>query len=68
MTRPETTGFQKRLDPSGWKGVGLAVITYEGHGAMCSCGWSLVHHREKVRENAVDRHLRKRHAGRGIRL
>lgn len=49
--------------------VSLAVIKYDGPTASCSCGsWSFTHYREKVRENAIDRHLRKRHHGRGIRI
>lgn len=49
--------------------VGLARITYYGDThAECSCGWSVGHTREKVREDAIDRHLNKKHLGRGIRL
>lgn len=67
-------GFQKPLsDPASAKPVGLAVISYERIGirqyAVCSCGgWSHSHNRPKVLEDAVDRHLSKRHDGRGIRL
>jgi len=67
VTRPETTGFQKPLH-GGTREVGLAVISYEGSAAQCSCGAVVAHKREKVRENWIDRHLEKKHGGRGIRL
>jgi hypothetical protein len=58
-------GFQK---PGG-----LARITYDPHGehgstVKCSCGWRYRHKREKVREDAIDRHINKKHQGRGIRI
>lgn len=62
-------GFQKRAKPEDAKPVGLAVIRTEGITATCSCkGWSRTHARDKVREDSIDRHLAKRHNGRGIRL
>lgn len=62
-------GFQKPLKPHEWRtDIGLAIINYDGRAAMCSCGWRFYHAREKVRENAIDRHLNKRHNGRGIRV
>lgn len=63
-------GFQKRVDPKDFKDVRLARVTYSsnGMGVACSCGWSFAHIREKVREDAIDRHFQKRHKGRGIRL
>lgn len=69
MTRPATRGFQKHPKPEEWKDVPLAVITYGGLGAQCSCGWvSRQARRIKVLEDMIDRHLTKRHGGRGIRL
>lgn len=62
------TGFQKPASQPGAKEVNMAVVHYEGDYAACSCGWSFGHTREKVREDAVDRHLTKRHEGRGLRL
>jgi hypothetical protein len=68
-TKQRGTGFQKRLRPEDAKPVGLAVISYSDIGAVCSCGgWSYIHRRRKVLEDAIDRHLTKRHDGRGIRL
>lgn len=61
-------GFQKPASAPGAKQVNLARISYENGWAKCSCGWAFGHLREKVREDAVDRHINKRHAGRGIRL
>lgn len=60
-------GFQKPLSAP-TRQVRLARITYNGNEALCSCGWGFAHKRDKVREDAVDRHLTKRHGGRGIRL
>lgn len=72
MTRPATSGFQKPIDPGTRRKVGLAVISYgevEGRQfAECSCGQPFVQAREKVREDAIDRHLSKKHNGRGIRV
>lgn len=69
MTVTRGEGFQKRTPPHRFKPVRLARITYYGDTRVdCSCGWSFGHVREKVREDAIDRHLEKRHSGRGIRL
>lgn len=66
-------GFQKRQvsDPKKAKDVWLAAITYaeDGQTVACSCGaWVYNHKREKVREDAIDRHLARKHDGRGVRL
>lgn len=63
-------GFQKRVKPEDAKPVGLARISYADDGTVvCSCGgWTYWHRREKVREDAIDRHLLRKHDGRGIRL
>ena len=61
-------GFQKPLSEPGKRDVRLARISYRGDGVVCSCGWAFVHTREKVREDAVDRHLARRHGKRGLRL
>jgi len=72
MDRPTTQGFQKPLDSGQRKKVGLAVISYGTAGALgfaqCSCGKPFTQRREKVREDAIDRHLAEKHGGRGIRL
>lgn len=61
-------GFQKPLTgPT--KKVGLAVIRYEAdNAAMCSCGTALYHQRAKVCEDKIDRHIEKKHNGRGVRM
>lgn len=60
-------GFQKPVSaPS--KAVRIAVVRTEGNTIGCSCGWGYMHKREKVREDAADRHLDKKHGGQGIRL
>lgn len=60
-------GFRKPK-PADCKPVRVAVITTTGNNASSSCGWEFFHTREKVREDAIDRHLEKRHGGMGIRL
>lgn len=62
------TGFQKRTKPNEFKDVRLAVVKQDRETVYCSCDWEFKHPREKVREDAIDRHLNKRHGGRGIRL
>lgn len=72
MERPETAGFRKPIDSGKRVEVGLAVITYGVVGdrgyASCSCGQPFTQRRTKVREDAIDKHLNEKHAGRGIRL
>lgn len=58
---------QKKAAPEQWREVRLAVISYTELGVACSCGWTYGLCRERVLENAIDRHLNKRHHGRGIR-
>lgn len=58
----------RKVKPENWKDVRLAVVSYANDSANCSCGWQYRHAREKVRENAIDRHFEKRHEGKGIRL
>ncbi len=72
-TRPETLDRQVKAASQHRREVGLARISTElavsGEGrSTCSCGWSFFHKRTKVREDAVDRHLAKRHDSRGIRF
>lgn len=59
----------RKAKPHEWKDVRLAVISYSGLGAQCSCGWvSRQARRLRVLEDSIDRHLAKRHQGKGIRL
>jgi hypothetical protein len=49
--------------------VRIAVLTYkDAETIQSSCGWKYRHKREKVREDAADRHVAKRHEGQAIRL
>lgn len=71
MAKQRLTGFRKPIDSGGRKPVGLAVIksgeTETGiKFAECSCGAPFVQQRDKVRNAAIDRHLTKKHGGRGI--
>lgn len=68
VERGDLPGFQKPMS-SPPKAVGLAVISQGDYGRVrCSCGWGYQHKREKVREDAVDKHIESIHAGRGIRV
>lgn len=59
----------RRLKPHQWTEVQLGVVRYEEWNEVaCNCGWRYRHDRNKIRENAVDRHFTKRHGGSGIRL
>lgn len=68
MSRPATQGFQKPLDSGKRVKVGMAVISYEGSMASCSCGKVFKPVRPKVLEDRIDKHLDEKHAGKGIRL
>lgn len=70
--RPPTHDRSAKLDTGKRRQVGLAVVNYgEANGrsyAVCSCGQPFTQAREKVREDAIDRHFERKHAGRGIRI
>lgn len=64
-----TQGFRKRAVPEKWVDVRLARVTYTDYGAVCNCGWAYSKARRmKTLDDAIDRHLNKRHGGMGIRL
>ena len=66
--KPETQDHLKRSKPTEWGNPRMARISYGDGFAACSCGWSKAHKRAKVLEDAIDRHLAKRHEGRGLRF
>lgn len=68
--RPATSDRQPAfLKSRPAKRVGLAVISYYGGSvAGCSCGANFGHARAKVLEDKIDRHINKKHNGRGIRV
>lgn len=69
--RKRFDGFQKPLsDPKAARKVSFARISYNSDGSVtCSCrGWGFYHKREKVLEDAIDRHIERKHNGRGFRL
>jgi hypothetical protein len=72
MARPETGDRQAPLNPGTVREVGLATITMGQAAGMeygqCSCGWGAYHKRLKVLDDRIDKHIRKSHNGRGIRL
>lgn len=53
-------------EPAEWKPGGIARISESDNAIACSCGWAKVHPREKVRGDAAQRHLDKRHDGQGL--
>lgn len=70
MTKTRMSGFQKPIDDGSRKAVGLAKIRYSKETGItsCSCGQPFTQRRAKVREDAIDRHIAKKHKGKGIRL
>lgn len=68
MDRPSPSDRLAPIDTGKRVQVRLARISYGDNYAVCSCGKPFTQHREKVREDAIDRHINKKHAGRGIRL
>jgi hypothetical protein len=60
----------KLRDPAKAKPVGIAVIKSEAAGSLsCSCGgWSIIHPRAKVREDRAQKHIDRKHGGRGVWL
>lgn len=73
MARPPTQGFRKPLivvPRRAGKTAGLAMITEPEPGVLvCSCGnFTTLHPRRKVREDKAERHINKRHNGRGVWL
>lgn len=62
--------FQKPLRSATVRDAGsMPRVSYGPKTVACSCGWSSPYHpRDKVTEDRIDAHLRKRHGGRGLRL
>ena len=61
-------GFQKPVSQPGKKEVRLAVLHTDGIYRTCSCGWAYGAERKKVRDDAAQRHLDRKHKGRGLWL
>lgn len=58
-----------RLRKPKTQAVGLATIYTNTEGVHhCSCGWRVYHARTKVREERAQKHIDKKHDGRGIWL
>lgn len=70
MTKQRGAGFQKPVDSGKRREVGMAVVSRDRvTGIMrCSCGQPFMHERDKPRENAIDKHIARKHSGMGIRL
>lgn len=70
MAKLRMAGFQKpQRTPKDGRPVGMAVVSYQEDGSVvCSCGgWVYRHIRPKVIEDAIDRHIERKHNGRGFR-
>ena len=59
-------GFQKPFRPTARREVRLAVISEKRDGVTCNCGWVFAHPRAKVFRDRAQKHVDKRHSGRGI--
>lgn len=66
--KPPTRDRHRKAKPAQWKDVGMAMVRYSAGGVSCNCGWDYPRKREKVMEDAIDRHFARRHGGRGLRL
>jgi len=65
----EKVSRNRKPDLSDAREVTLAFIRTTGDTIHCSCnGWLKTHPRKKVRENAAQRHLDKKHGGAGAWL
>lgn len=70
-TKPALPAEKVSRNPksSSCKPVRIAVVTTYGDTRIeISCGWSKSHPRAKVREDAAQRHLDKKHGGSGMWL
>jgi hypothetical protein len=57
------------MRPTVTRRVGLPMIKDDPAGVInCTCGWLKVHTRKKVREDAAEAHLTKKHNGIGAWL
>ena len=69
MVRLRLEGFQKPAKSAPTKKTSVGVVSYRAADAVrCNCGWTNHHGREKVLEDSIDRHIRKRHGGQGFRM
>lgn len=74
MKSPDDHNGPARIDPTKWKSprVPIVKIAHGGTGwsqAQCSCGWySDPCVRDKVLNARIQKHLDRRHDGRGVRL
>ncbi len=67
MTRPPTSDRLKPMTGEPKSKPKLPVLTTTGEFMACSCGgWATSHKRTKVREDRAQRHLDRKHGGRGI--
>ena len=68
MIKHRGEGFQKPLSGEP-QPVGIAIVRTSGDTITCSCGgFAKRHARQKVREDAAQRHLNRRHYGQGMWL
>lgn len=68
MSKPRLEGFQKPLDDGKRKQVRIAVIRTGDGGALCSCGAPFTQRRKKPRDEAIQKHVNKKHGGQALWL
>lgn len=67
--RVRMAGFQKPEKGKGGKPVSIGVVGYTSRqSVLCGCGWTYRHQREKVLEDAIDKHIRAKHGSQGFRM
>lgn len=64
MNRPEVKDRHAKMAQR--REVGMARITSDEALTQCSCGWAKIHTRRKVRDDAAERHVSRRHEGRAL--
>ena len=69
MARLRMAGFQKPEKVVGTKKVSVGVVSYQtAQSVRCNCAWTYKHQRNKVLEDAIDKHIRTKHGGQGFRM
>lgn len=65
-TRPQTRDRLPSTKAGSAKPMRMVSLTADGLTIVCSCGWSVFHQRTKPREDSAERHLNRKHNGKGI--
>lgn len=69
MARLRMAGFQKPEKEPVRRGFSVGVVAYTSEQSVrCNCRWTYKHQRNKVLEDAIDKHIRTKHGGQGFRM